>query len=171
MIRVGQGFDVHPFDDSRPLVLGGVRISDRGGLSGHSDADVVLHALTDALLGAAGAGDIGQYFPSDDPRWKGADSSRFVAEAKHVIEEMNADVGNVDITVLAEKPKLAPFREAMEGKIAKLLDIPAGHVNVKATTTDHLGFIGRGEGICAMAVVLIMIPGGGDERSPVEGVL
>ncbi len=169
MIRVGQGFDVHPFDDSRPLVLGGVRISDRGGLSGHSDADAVLHALTDALLGAAGAGDIGQYFPSDDPRWKGADSSRFVAEAKHVIEEMNADVANVDITIIAQKPKLAPFREAMVGKIAKLLDIPAGHVNVKATTTDHLGFIGRGEGICALAVVLIDI--GGIGGSPIEGVL
>jgi len=167
MIRIGQGIDVHPFDESRPLILGGVRISDRGGLTGHSDADAVLHALTDALLGA---GDIGQYFPSFDSRWKDADSSRFVAEAKHVIEEMSAEISNVDITIIAEKPKLAPFREAMEGKIAKLLDIPAGHVNVKATTTDHLGFIGRGEGLCAMAVVLIEV-GGESERSPIEGVL
>jgi 2-C-methyl-D-erythritol 2,4-cyclodiphosphate synthase len=170
MMRIGQGVDVHPFDDERPLILGGVRISGRGGLAGHSDADPVLHALTDALLGAAGAGDIGQYFPSSDARWKNADSSRFVAEAKHVIEEMSAEIANVDITILAEKPKLAPFREAMEGKIARLLDIPAGHVNVKATTTDHLGFIGRGEGICAMAIVLIEV-GGESERSPIEGVL
>src|SRR5207244_10839194 len=110
MIRIGQGIDIHPFDDSRPLILAGVRISDRGGLGGHSDADAVLHALTDALLGAAGAGDIGQYFPSFDSRWKDADSSRFVAEAKHVIEEMSAEISNIDITIIAEKPKLAPFR-------------------------------------------------------------
>jgi len=170
MIRVGQGVDIHPFDEKRPLILGGVRISDRGGLSGHSDADAVLHALTDALLGAAGAGDIGQYFPSNESKWKGVDSSRFVAEAKRVVDEMNAEISNVDITIIAEKPKLAPFREAMEGTIAKLLDIPSGHVNVKATTADHLGFIGRGEGICAMAIVLITIAWD-DERSPVEGVL
>ena len=157
MIRIGQGVDVHPFDEARPLILGGVRIAETGGLSGHSDADAVLHAVTDALLGAAGAGDIGQYFPSDDPRWKDADSSRFVAEAKRVIDEMNGDVSNIDITIIAQKPKLAPFRDAMAGKIAKLLDIPAGHVNVKATTTDHLGFIGRAEGICAMAVVCVEV--------------
>jgi len=155
MIRVGQGIDVHPFEKSRPLILGGVRISDSGGLTGHSDADVVLHALTDALLGAAGAGDIGQHFPSDDPRWKGVESTRFVAEAKHIVDEMGADIANVDITIVAQQPKLAPFRDAIQGKIAKLLDLPAGHVNIKATTTDHLGFIGRGEGICALAVVLI----------------
>jgi len=171
MIRIGQGIDIHPFDESRPLVLGGVRISDRGGLSGHSDADAVLHALTDALLGAAGAGDIGAYFPSSDPQWKGADSSRFVEEARRIVDEMGADISNVDITIMAEKPKLAPFREAMEGKIAKLLSIPAGHVNVKATTADHLGFIGRGEGICALAVVLIETGETDGERSPIEGVL
>lgn len=170
MMRVGQGVDIHPFDPARPLILGGVKISDRGGLAGHSDADVVLHALTDALLGAAGAGDIGKYFPSDDPKWKGADSSRFVAEARRVIEEMSADINNVDITIIAEKPKLAPFRDAMAAKIAKVLDIPSGHVNVKATTTDHLGFIGRGEGICAMAIVLINIAGA-YPQSPIEGVL
>jgi 2-C-methyl-D-erythritol 2,4-cyclodiphosphate synthase len=171
MIRIGQGIDIHPFDESRPLVLGGVRVSDRGGLSGHSDADAVLHALTDALLGAAAAGDIGAYFPSSDPRWKGADSSRFVEEARRIVDEMGADISNVDITIIAEKPKLAPFREAMEGKIARLLNIPAGHVNVKATTADHLGFIGRGEGICAMAVVLIETRAAEGERSPIEGVL
>jgi 2-C-methyl-D-erythritol 2,4-cyclodiphosphate synthase len=155
MIRVGQGVDVHAFDETRPLILGGVRISDTGGLAGHSDADAVLHAITDALLGAAGAGDIGRYFPSDDARWKDADSTIFLMEAKRVVIEMEAEIANIDVTIIAEKPKLAPFREAMEGRIAKLLDLPAGHVNVKATTTDRLGFIGRGEGICAMAVVLL----------------
>ena len=155
MIRVGHGIDVHAFDDTRPLILGGVRISETGGLAGHSDADAVLHAVTDALLGAAGAGDIGQYFPSDDPRWKDADSAIFLGEAKRVVIEMEAEIANIDITIITEKPKLAPFREAIRAKIAKLLDLPSGHVNVKATTTDHLGFIGRGEGICALAVVLI----------------
>src|ERR1700674_42299 len=111
MIRIGQGVDVHPFDDARPLILGGVRISDRGGLAGHSDADAVLHAGTDALLGAAGARDIGQYFPSFDTRWKDADSAHFVSEARRVIEEMNAEISNVDITIIAERPKLAPFPE------------------------------------------------------------
>lgn len=157
MIRVGQGIDVHQFADARPLILGGVRISDTGGLSGHSDADAVLHAVTDALLGAAGAGDIGQYFPSDDPRWKDADSTIFLREAKRIIDEMDAEIGNVDVTIIAQTPKLSPFRDAIQASIARLLDLPAGHVNVKATTTDHLGFIGRSEGICAMAIVSISI--------------
>jgi 2-C-methyl-D-erythritol 2,4-cyclodiphosphate synthase len=157
MIRVGQGIDVHAFDETRPLILGGIRISDTGGLAGHSDADAVLHAITDALLGAAGAGDIGQYFPSDDARWKDADSAIFLREAKRVVDEMDAEIANVDVTIIAEKPKLAPFRDAIQTSIARLLDLPAGHVNVKATTTDHLGFIGRGEGICAMAIVCISI--------------
>jgi 2-C-methyl-D-erythritol 2,4-cyclodiphosphate synthase len=158
MIRIGQGIDVHAFDDARPLILGGVRISDTGGLAGHSDADAVLHAITDALLGAAGAGDIGQYFSSDDLRWKDADSTIFVREAKRFVDEMDADIANVDVTIIAEKPKLAPFRDAMQETIARFLDLPAGHVNVKATTTDHLGFIGRGEGICVMAVVALTFP-------------
>ncbi len=157
MIRIGQGIDVHPFDESRPLILGGVRISDRGGLSGHSDADAVLHALTDALLGAIGAGDIGQHFPSDDERWRDADSSRFVREAKRIADEMDAEISNVDITIIAQKPKIAPHREAMEAAIARLLNLPQGHVNIKATTTDGLGFIGRGEGICAMAIVCLEV--------------
>lgn len=155
MIRVGQGVDVHPFDADRPLILGGVRIADSGGLAGHSDADAVLHAITDALLGCAGAGDIGQYFPSTDERWRDADSSQFVREAKRILDEMNAEIANVDVTILAQQPKLAPHRDAMTASIAQLLDLPQGHVNVKASTTDHLGFIGRGEGICAMAVVLV----------------
>jgi len=158
MMRIGQGIDVHPFDDARPLILGGVRISDRGGLAGHSDADAVLHALTDALLGAAGAGDIGQHFPSEDPKWKDADSARFIREARTIVAEMKAEIANIDITIIAEKPRIAPHREAIGAAIAKLLDLPRGHVNVKATTTDHLGFIGRGEGICAMAIVLLVIP-------------
>jgi 2-C-methyl-D-erythritol 2,4-cyclodiphosphate synthase len=158
VIRIGQGVDIHPFDEKRPLILGGVRISDRGGLAGHSDADVVMHAVTDALLGATGSGDIGQHFPSDDARWKNADSSRFLAEARRIVIEMDAEITNVDITIIAQQPKLAPYRDAMQEKIAKLLNLPAGHVNIKATTTDHLGFIGRGEGICAMAVVLISTP-------------
>ena len=168
MIRVGQGVDVHAFDDSRPLILGGVRISDAGGLAGHSDADAVLHAITDALLGAAGAGDIGQYFPSSDPRWKDADSAVFVREARRVVLEMEAEIANVDVTVIAERPKLAPFRDAMSARIAKLLDLPAGRVNVKFTTTDGLGFTGRGEGICAMAVVALTVDLGG---TPIEGAL
>lgn len=155
MIRIGQGLDVHPFDASRPLILGGVRISETGGLSGHSDADAVLHAVTDAILGAAGAGDIGHYFPSTDERWRNADSSRFVHEALRILDDMDAQIANVDVTIIAQQPKLAPHREAMVASIARLLQLPEGHVNVKATTTDHLGFIGRAEGICAMAIVLI----------------
>jgi 2-C-methyl-D-erythritol 2,4-cyclodiphosphate synthase len=155
MMRVGQGVDIHPFDPARPLILGGVRISETGGLSGHSDADAVLHAITDALLGAAGAGDIGHYFPSTDERWRNADSSRFVREAKRILDEMDAEIANLDVTIIAQQPKLSPHREAMVASIAKLLELPQGHVNVKATTTDHLGFIGRAEGICAMAIVLV----------------
>lgn len=158
MIRIGQGIDVHPFDATRPLILGGVRISDTGGLSGHSDADAVLHAITDALLGAAGAGDIGHYFPSTDERWRNADSSRFVHEALRILDDMDAQIANVDVTIIAQQPKLAPHRDAMVASIARLLQLPEGHVNVKATTTDHLGFIGRAEGICAMAIVLIVQP-------------
>lgn len=158
MIRVGHGVDIHPFDASRPLILGGVLISGSGGLSGHSDADAVLHAVTDAILGAAGAGDIGQYFPSDDPRWKDADSSRFIREAKTILAEMSAEIMNVDITIITQQPKIAPHRDAIEGHIAELLDLPRGHVNVKATTTDHLGFLGRGEGLCAMATVCLEVP-------------
>ena len=157
MIRVGQGVDIHPFDMARPLVLGGVRISETGGLSGHSDADAVLHAVTDAILGATGSGDIGQYFPSNDERWRNAESSRFVREAKSILAERSYEIENIDITVIAEKPRIAPHREAIAASIAKMLDLPRGHVNVKATTTDHLGFIGRGEGICAMAVVLLTV--------------
>ncbi|MEO8034357.1 MAG: 2-C-methyl-D-erythritol 2,4-cyclodiphosphate synthase [Acidobacteriota bacterium] len=157
MIRVGQGLDVHPFDESRPLILAGVRISERGGLAGHSDADAVLHAIVDALLGAAGAGDIGHYFPSEDPQWKGADSAKFVAEARGVVDRMGGTISNVDVTIIAQQPKLSPHREAMRDAIAGMLGIAPGQVNVKATTTDHLGFVGRREGICVMAIVAVMV--------------
>jgi len=153
MIRIGQGIDVHPFDDSRPLILGGVRISDRGGLAGHSDADAVLHAIVDALLGALGLGDIGQYFPSDDERWRDADSAVFVQETLRRLD--GAQIANVDVTIVAQRPKLAPHRDEMRANIARLLALPAEQVNVKATTTDRLGFLGRGEGLCAMAVVAV----------------
>ncbi|HEY0593840.1 MAG TPA: 2-C-methyl-D-erythritol 2,4-cyclodiphosphate synthase [Thermoanaerobaculia bacterium] len=155
MIRIGQGIDVHPFDESRPLVLGGLQISDRGGLAGHSDADVVLHAITDALLGAVGAGDIGAYFPSDDARWKGAASSVFAREALRVVTERGFAIGNLDVTIVAETPKLAPHRDPIRASIASILGIDVERASVKATTTDHLGFIGRGEGMAALAVVLL----------------
>jgi len=157
MIRIGHGIDVHAFDENRRLILGGVRISERGGLAGHSDADAVLHAIVDAILGATGSGDIGQHFPSDDERWKNADSSIFIGEARRILARMEAEIANVDVTIVAQRPKLAPFRDEMQANIAKLLDLPLGRVNVKATTTDHLGFLGRGEGICAMATLLIEV--------------
>jgi 2-C-methyl-D-erythritol 4-phosphate cytidylyltransferase / 2-C-methyl-D-erythritol 2,4-cyclodiphosphate synthase len=155
VIRIGQGIDVHPFETQRPLVLGGVRISERDGLAGHSDADAVLHAITDALLGAVAAGDIGAFFPSSDPRWKGAASSAFVSEALRVVAERGFAVGNVDVTILAESPKLAPHRDRIRESIATILGIAIDRVSVKATTTDHLGFIGRSEGIAALAIVLV----------------
>jgi 2-C-methyl-D-erythritol 2,4-cyclodiphosphate synthase len=157
VIRIGQGIDVHPFVADRPLILGGVRIAESGGLAGHSDADAVLHAITDALLGAAGAGDIGHYFPSTDERWRDADSSVFVREAKRILDEMSAEISNLDVTIITQQPKLAPHRDEMIASIARLLDLPEGHVNVKATTTDHLGFTGRGEGLCAMAIVAVSV--------------
>ena len=158
LIRVGQGVDIHAFAPERPLILGGVRIADTGGLGGHSDADAVLHAITDAILGAVAAGDIGNYFPSTDERWRDAGSAIFVREAKRVLDERGAGISNIDVTIIAQQPKLAPHREAMVASIARLLGLPPGLVSVKATTTDHLGFIGRGEGICAMAIVLVAIP-------------
>lgn len=155
MIRVGQGIDVHAFDDSRALVLGGVRLSESGGLAGHSDADVVLHAITDALLGAAGAGDIGEHFPSNDERWRGADSAEFIHEALRIIADRDSFIVNVDVTIVGERPRIAPHRDAIQARVAELLRVAPGQVSIKATTTDHLGFLGRGEGLCAMAVALI----------------
>jgi 2-C-methyl-D-erythritol 2,4-cyclodiphosphate synthase len=155
MIRIGHGVDVHKFASERPLVLGGVQIADRWGLEGHSDADAVLHALVDALLGAVGAGDIGEYFPSTDERWRGAASSLFVAEALRLVGERGYAIANVDVTVVAETPKLGPHKAKIRTSVAAMLGIAEDRVNIAATTTDGLGFTGRREGICALATVLV----------------
>jgi 2-C-methyl-D-erythritol 2,4-cyclodiphosphate synthase len=156
--RVGQGFDVHPWSDEpgRALVLGGVVLPGERGLAGHSDADVVAHAVADALLGAAGLGDIGQHFRNDDPQWRGADSSRFVRAVMEMLGARGLVVGNADVTVLGEQPKVGPHREAMRRRVAELLEVPESQVNIKATTTESLGFLGRSEGIAAQAVVLLL---------------
>ena len=153
--RVGQGIDVHGYDASRPLILGGVRLAESGGLAGHSDADAVLHAVTDALLGAAAAGDIGSYFPSDDPRWRDAGSDLFVREALRIIRGKGFQIGNLDVTIIAQKPRLAPWRDQIRKSVAGLIEVHSELVSIKATTTDHLGFIGREEGIAALAIVLL----------------
>lgn len=156
-VRVGQGVDVHPFSDDpgRPLVLGGVRIPDAPGLGGHSDADVVLHALVDALLGAAGQGDIGTHFGSEEPEYAGADSQVFLAGALAAIARAGWAVGNADITLVAERPRIAPYRASITTSLTRLLGVPPGAVNFKATTTDGLGFAGRGKGVACFAVVLL----------------
>src|SRR5580698_1624881 len=158
-MRMGSGFDVHAFGPGDFIMLGGVRVPHSHGVLAHSDGDVVLHALCDALLGAAGLGDIGEHFANDDPQWRGADSARFVRRVLALLQERGLTVGNVDITVLAEKPKLAPHRSAIRNKVAALLEIPAEQVNVKATTTEGLGFLGRGEGIGAQAIALLLESG------------
>lgn len=156
-VRVGQGLDVHRFSDdpARPLVLGGVRIPDAPGLVGHSDADVVLHALVDALLGAAGLGDLGTLYGTDDPAHAGAASTVFVEGAQAMVGDAGWGVGNVDLTLVAERPRLGPHRERIRDAVAGLLAVEATAVNVKATTTDGLGFLGRGEGAACLAVVLL----------------
>ncbi len=154
-IRVGQGFDVHALVEGRPLILGGVRIASARGLLGHSDADVLLHAVTDALLGAAGLGDIGRHFPDTDPAFAGADSRVLLRAAMEKIRAAGWRVGNVDCTVIAEAPKIAPHAAAMCANIAADLGITAAQVNVKGKTTEKLGLTGRGEGIAAQAVALL----------------
>lgn len=154
-MRIGSGIDVHAFGPGDFLVLGGVRIPHSRGIQAHSDGDVVLHALCDALLGAAGLGDIGQHFSDRDPRWRGADSRTFVEQVMGMLRERGLSVVNADLTVLAEAPKVAPHRDAMQRQIAQLLGIPPASVNIKATTTEGLGFLGRLEGIAAQAVVLL----------------
>ncbi len=155
-IRIGQGFDVHALVPGRRLMLGGVDIAHSQGLLGHSDADVLLHAITDALLGAAGLGDIGKMFPDTDPRLRGADSRALLAQAMQRVQQLGWRVGNVDCTVIAERPKIAPHAEAIGRSIAGLLDVEAGQVNVKGKTSERLGFVGRGEAIVANAVVLLI---------------
>jgi 2-C-methyl-D-erythritol 2,4-cyclodiphosphate synthase len=154
-MRVGSGIDVHAFGPGDSIMLGGLRIPHSHGVVAHSDGDVVLHALCDALLGAAGLGDIGQHFSDSDPQWKGADSSRFVVSVLALLRARRLAVANVDLTVLAQAPKIAPYREAMRRQIAQLLEVGEERVNIKATTTEGLGFLGRAEGIAAQAVVLL----------------
>ena len=153
--RIGEGYDIHRFDEERPLYLGGVRIADHGGLLGHSDADVLLHAIMDALLGAAGLPDIGHYFPDTDERFAGADSKKLLLEVKRILEEKGYGVGNIDSTVIAEKPKIAPFISDIKKSVATLLDIAEDQVGIKATTNEKLGAVGRKEGMAALASVII----------------
>ena len=151
----GLGYDVHAFAEGRRLVLGGVEIPSPVGLLGHSDADVLIHALCDAILGAAGLADIGHYFPNSDPRWKGADSRVLLRECVRLIGAEGWRVGNVDIAVIAEKPKIGPHIAAMKVNLAADLGLPPQRVGIKATTNEGMGFVGRGEGIAAMATVLV----------------
>lgn len=152
--RIGLGFDIHPFsaDDSRPLILGGVRVAATGGLAGHSDADVVAHAVTDALLGAAGLGDIGSHFPDDDPAYAGIDSTELLARVVALVSP-EWEIANVDITVVIEAPKLAPYRGDIERRLAEIVGAP---VNVKAKRAEGLGSLGRREGVATFAVALLM---------------
>lgn len=155
IVRVGSGYDVHAFVPDRPLILGGVTIPHDMGLSGHSDADVVFHAVVDALLGAAALGDIGSYFPSSDDRWKNRPSSVFLEYTRDLLQQQRWDISNIDATIVAERPQLAPHIAAMRAHLAEHLHLTLEQVSVKATTTDGLGFAGRREGIACYAVALI----------------
>src|SRR6476661_9928509 len=157
-MRVGIGHDTHRLVAGRPLILGGLRIDHPRGLAGHSDADVALHALTDALLGAAGLGDIGDHFPPSDPRWKGAPSSLFLEHARDLVTAAGGRVVHADMTIICEAPRIGPHRDAMRQLVADLLRLPVTRISVKATTTERLGFTGRGEGIAAQAVATVMLP-------------
>lgn len=156
MIRVGQGFDVHQLVEGRPCIVGGVTIPYEKGLLGHSDADVLLHAVTDAILGALGLGDIGRHFPDNDPAFKDADSLKLLEQVWVMAKERGYTLGNIDSTIIAQKPKMAPYIPQMAEVIAKALDVEVDQVNVKATTTEQLGFTGRGEGIAAQSVVCLV---------------
>jgi 2-C-methyl-D-erythritol 2,4-cyclodiphosphate synthase len=158
MIHAGIGYDVHPLVVGRKLVLGGVEIPHRKGLDGHSDADALMHALCDAVLGALGEGDIGQFFPNSDPRWRGVASKLFLQEAARQVIFRNGRIINVDATLIAQEPKLMPYAEAMKLNIAAALGIHPKKVGIKATTNELLGFIGREEGIAAMAVASVDLP-------------
>lgn len=158
--RIGTGFDVHAFGPGDHVMLGGVKIPHGQGLVGHSDADAALHALTDALLGAIGAGDIGQHFPPSDPQWRGAASSRFLRHAADLLGQRGGRLVNADLTVICERPRIGPHRDAMARTIAAILGVAPGRVSVKATTTEKLGFTGRGEGIAVQAMVSVTLPAG-----------
>lgn len=153
--RIGQGFDVHRFAAGRRLVLCGVEVSGGPGLDGHSDADVALHALTDALLGAMAAGDLGEHFAADDQQWRDADSEIFLRRALEVVADGGFGIANCDLTIIGELPRISPHRTAMRRRLAALLGVGVDRVSIKATTSDGLGFTGRGEGLAAMAVVLL----------------
>ena len=155
-IRVGTGYDVHRLAEGEELWLCGVKIAHDRGLAGHSDADVAIHALVDAVLGAVGAGDIGSHFPPSDPQWKGASSDRFLTHAVNVAAEAGFRIGNIDLTLICEAPKIGPHREAMRTRLAELLGTGLDAVSIKATTTERLGFTGRGEGIAAQAVATLI---------------
>ena len=156
--RTGMGYDVHAFAGDGPIMLGGIEVAHDRGLAGHSDADVLLHAITDALLGAAGMGDIGEHFPPTDDRWKGASSDRFLAHAARLVREAGGIIDHVDATVICEAPKVGPHRPAIRARIAQILDLPERRVSVKATTTEKLGFTGRREGMACQAVATIRMP-------------
>ena len=153
--RIGQGFDVHGFRAGRPLILCGLELPEGPGLEGHSDADVALHSVTDALLGAVAAGDLGEHFPASDMRWRDADSEVFLRHALDLVDQAGYRLANCDLTIVGERPRIAPHRDALRQKLADLLGVDLGAVSVKATTTDGLGFVGRGEGVGALAVVLV----------------
>ena len=155
-VRIGQGFDVHAFGEGDHVMLGGVRIAHARGVLAHSDGDVVLHALCDAMLGAMALGDIGKHFPPGDPRWKDADSRHFVRHCKQLLAEHGWTLGNADITVICESPRIGPHAGAMRGLIAADLGVAVDAISVKATTTEQLGFTGRNEGIAAQAVCLLV---------------
>jgi len=163
-MRIGFGVDVHAFGPGNFVMLGGVRVPYSRGVIAHSDGDVVLHALCDALLGAGGLGDIGQHFKDSDPQWKGADSKQFVRAVMTMLRARGLKVGNADVTILSEAPKVSPVRDEMRRQIASLLEVSEDRVNVKATTTEKLGFLGRSEGLAAQAVVLLV------EAQPERGV-
>ena len=156
MFRVGQGYDVHASAEGRKLILGGIEIPHDRGLLGHSDADVLLHTITDAALGAIGEGDIGRHFPDTDPEWKDADSAKLLQYIWKMVEEKGYVLGNVDATIIAQRPKMAPYIEPMKNRIAELLNADPSQVNVKATTTEKLGFTGREEGIASLATILLI---------------
>jgi 2-C-methyl-D-erythritol 2,4-cyclodiphosphate synthase len=158
MVHVGTGYDVHAFAEGRKLILGGVEIPSTRGLDGHSDADVLMHALCDAVLGALGEVDIGHFFPNTDPRWKGAPSKVFLAEASRQALQRSGKIVNVDATIIAQEPKIYPFISQMKTNIAEALGITVNRVGVKATTNELMGFIGRGEGIAAIAVASVQLP-------------
>ncbi|WP_144512630.1 2-C-methyl-D-erythritol 2,4-cyclodiphosphate synthase [Bacillus sp. FJAT-22090] len=156
MMRIGQGFDVHEFADNRPLIIGGITIPYERGLIGHSDADVLLHTVTDAALGAIGEGDIGKHFPDTDPDFKDADSAKLLEHIWKLVDSKGYKLGNIDCTIIAQKPKMAPHIESIRGRISELLQADISQVNVKATTTEKLGFTGREEGIASMATILLV---------------